>query len=252
MNLVPYTISRDSLTVFIRGVPSTIDDSHPNYAEIVDLLKSGDADPENISKLISIRQVIEAKVSPYGDVEVGYDSILYKGNVVHSYLADRMIELIDEGYDIGPWANFMNNLMQNPSYQAREELYGWLEKAAMPLTEDGCFLAYKKVRHDYKSIHDGKTDNSIGSTPWMPRSEVDDNRNRTCSKGLHFCSWHYLPHFGGSGGTRVVILKINPRDVVSIPTDYDDAKGRACQYEVIGEVPEADARTAFDGVRVYR
>jgi hypothetical protein len=42
-----------------------------------------------------------------------------------------------------------------------------------------------------------------------------------------------LSHFGGE---RTVIVKINPRDVVSIPTDYNEAKGRACRYEVIGEL----------------
>ena len=56
---------------------------------------------------------------------------------------------------------------------------------------------------------------------------------QTCSYGLHFCSEGYLRHFGGD---RVVILKINPRDVVSIPTDYNNTKGRCCRYEVIGEV----------------
>ena len=34
----------------------------------------------------------------------------------------------------------------------------------------------------------------------------------------------------------MVILKINPRDVVSIPTDYNNTKGRTCRYEVVGEV----------------
>jgi hypothetical protein len=38
------------------------------------------------------------------------------------------------------------------------------------------------------------------------------------------------------GGDRTVIVKINPADVVSIPSDYNDAKGRACRYEVVGEV----------------
>jgi hypothetical protein len=32
-----------------------------------------------------------------------------------------------------------------------------------------------------------------------------------------------------------MIVKINPADVVSIPSDYNNAKGRACRYEVIGE-----------------
>jgi hypothetical protein len=76
-------------------------------------------------------------------------------------------------------------------------------------------------------------DNSIGMIVEMERNEVDDNRDNTCSSGLHFCSESYLKSFGGA---RTVIVKINPRDVVSIPSDYNDAKGRACRYEVIGEV----------------
>ena len=64
---------------------------------------------------------------------------------------------------------------------------------------------------------------------------VDDNQNNTCSSGLHFCSQEYLSSFGDSS-SRTMILKINPRDVVSIPTDYNNSKGRACRYEVIGEL----------------
>ena len=42
-----------------------------------------------------------------------------------------------------------------------------------------------------------------------------------------------------------MILKINPADVVSIPTDYNGAKGRCCKYEVIAQVTgnPADAFT---------
>ena len=45
-----------------------------------------------------------------------------------------------------------------------------------------------------------------------------------------------------------MILKINPRDVVSIPTDYNNSKGRTCRYEVIGEhnVEDRHETEAFD------
>jgi hypothetical protein len=76
-------------------------------------------------------------------------------------------------------------------------------------------------------------DNSVGMIVEMERNRVDDDKNVTCSTGLHFCGMSYLSHFGGA---RTVIVKINPRDVVSIPTDYNEAKGRACRYEVIGEL----------------
>jgi hypothetical protein len=68
----------------------------------------------------------------------------------------------------------------------------------------------------------------------MPRNQVDDNKDNTCSAGLHFCSFDYLKSFGGS---RIMILKINPADVVSIPSDYNQQKGRTWRYTVIGEVP---------------
>jgi hypothetical protein len=78
----------------------------------------------------------------------------------------------------------------------------------------------------------------------MARNKVDDNQNNTCSQGLHFCSEGYLKHFGGA---RTVIVKINPRDVVSIPNDYNQTKGRACRYEVIGEVGvNPDDKVEFD------
>jgi hypothetical protein len=77
--------------------------------------------------------------------------------------------------------------------------------------------------------------NAPGQVLEMERNEVDDDQNRTCSTGLHFCSESYLSCFGDST-SRTVIVKINPRDVVSIPNDYNNAKGRACRYEVVGEL----------------
>jgi hypothetical protein len=127
----------------------------------------------------------------------------------------------------------MHNLMANPSARAVSELYGFLEKGGMPITPDGYFLAYKKVRANYKDCHSGTMDNSVGKVVQMERNAVNDDKDITCSHGLHFCSRSYLDHFGGD---RIVIVKINPADVVSIPSDYNDAKGRACRYEVIGEL----------------
>jgi hypothetical protein len=75
--------------------------------------------------------------------------------------------------------------------------------------------------------------NAPGCILEMERNQVDDNKDQTCSTGLHFCGMSYLSCFGGE---RTVIVKINPRDVVSIPSDYNEAKGRACRYEVVGEL----------------
>jgi hypothetical protein len=153
-----------------------------------------------------------------------------------------MITMLQEGFPVEPMIAFMENLMQNPSKRAVTELYGFLEKNNLPITPDGHFLAYKKVRDNFFDVHTGAMDNSVGQVVEMERNKVDDDKNNTCSTGLHFCGLSYLSHFGGE---RTVIVKINPADVVSIPTDYNDAKGRACRYEVIGELG-VDPDEAFD------
>jgi hypothetical protein len=87
--------------------------------------------------------------------------------------------------------------------------------------------------------YSGTVDHTPGETPKMRRNEVDDKRHNTCSDGLHFASLHYVTD-GGYGnrnsGDRLVALKINPRDVVSIPSDYNNSKGRACEYHVLREL----------------
>jgi hypothetical protein len=249
----PFTYSRDALSVFIGGVPQTVHNSHPKWDEIFAIVTGKVASDEaTLKALLDTRAVIAAEVAKanFNRVTVGIDAILLDGKPVHSYLANRMMEMVKQGIDVAPWARFMEKLYNNPSKTAVEELYLWLEQANMPITENGNFLAYKKVKDDYTSYHknaDGsECRNDLGSTVSMPRNEVDDNRERTCSQGLHFCAWTYLPSYMGGSG-KVVVVEIDPADVVSIPSDYNNAKGRAWRYLVRSEIEEETARFAFEG-----
>jgi hypothetical protein len=238
--LYPFIVQGTNVTVVIDGKPHTVAKAHPTYQKVVDAIKAGEWD--------KVKQIIDPVkvVVNYGrgNVSIQGDRLFWKGEPFAGVLATRMIAMLEEGFSIEPMVNFMENLMTNPSKRAVTELYGFLEKNNLPLTPDGHFLAYKKVRRDFKDIHSGTMDNSPGRVVEMERNQVDDNKDVTCSTGLHFCGLSYLPHFGGSD-SRVVIVKINPRDVVSIPSDYNDSKGRACRYEVIGEMG-VKAEDAFD------
>jgi hypothetical protein len=206
-------------------------DSHRNYDAIRAAIKA--RDPEGAIRLIDIAKELTEKYAPASErVQIEHGVLTLDGRHVGGVIADRILTMFDEGFDIEPMCKFVENLYDNPSYKAVNELYGFLEATDLPITEDGHFLAYKMVRADFKSHYDGKTDNSVGSTPKMPRNMVDENADQTCSKGLHFCSQSYLNHYASNG--IVVIVKVNPRDVVSIPTDYDNSKGRACEYLVTG------------------
>jgi hypothetical protein len=234
----PFLIQGDNVVVVIDNKPHTINKTHITYQKVVDAIKASDWD--------AVKDAIEPKkvVLNYGkgNVSIQGETLYWKGRELHTSLAVKMINMLREGFPIEPMVLFMENLYQNPSKRAVDELYGFLEKGNLPITPDGHFLAYKKVRADYKDCHSGTMDNSIGQIVEMERNDVDDNKDRTCSTGLHFCSRDYLNHFGGE---RVMIVKINPRDVVSIPSDYNDTKGRACRYEVVGEVDADKADQAF-------
>ncbi len=236
----PFIIQGSNVTVVIDGKPHTIAKTHITYSKVVDAIKAGDWD--------AVKQIIDPVkvVLNYGagNVSIQGSQLFWKGEPFAGALATRMIAMLEEGFDIKPMVAFMENLMKNPSKRAVDELYGFLEKNNLPLTPDGHFLAYKKVRNNFLDIHSGTMDNSPGTIVEMERNKVDDNKDQTCSTGLHFCGLSYLPNFGGSD-SRTVIVKINPADVVSIPSDYNGAKGRACRYEVIGEMG-VKAEDAFD------
>jgi hypothetical protein len=225
----PFVIQGSNVTVVIGNQPHTIAKTHPTYQRVVDAIKAGDWD--TVKNIIDPVKV----VLNYGrgNVSIQGDKLFWKGAEFNGTLATRMITMLQEGFSIEPMVLFMENLMQNPSKRAVDELYGFLEKNNLPLTSDGHFLAYKKVRANFLDVHSGTMDNSVGRVVEMERNRVDDNKDNTCSTGLHFCGMSYLNHFGGE---RTVIVKVNPADVVSIPSDYNGAKGRACRYEVIGEL----------------
>lgn len=225
----PFLIQGKNIVIVIDNNPHTISSTHISYEKIKEAIKAGDWE--------TVRDTIEPKkvVLNYGqgNIAVQGDKMFWKGQEFHNHLAGKIIEMYQEGFPIEPMVAFMENLMSNPSKRAVDELYKFLEKGNLPITSDGCFLAYKRVRDDYLDCHSGTISNAVGQVVEMERNQVDDRAENTCSTGLHFCSKEYLAHFGGA---RTMILKINPRDVVSIPTDYNASKGRACRYEVIGEV----------------
>jgi hypothetical protein len=225
----PFVIQGNNVTVVIGNKPHTISKTHITYQKVVDAIKAGNWD--------TVKDIIDPKkvVLNYGqgNVSIQGEKLFWKNEELNGELARRMVTMLQEGFDISPFVAFMENLFRNPSKRAVDELYGFLEKNSLPLTPDGCFLAYKKVRDNFMDVHSGTMLNAPGCVVEMERNKVDDNKDNTCSTGLHFCGMSYLNHFGGE---RTVIVKVNPADVVSIPADYNGAKGRACRYEVIGEL----------------
>lgn len=266
----PYIIQGNNITVIIGSTPHTISNTHITYDQVLDAIR--DQDWDAVKALIEPKQVVIN--FGQGNIKIRDNIFYWRDREMHNALTTRIVQMIKDGFSVEPLINFMNNLMQNPSKRAVDELYTFLECNNLPITPDGCFLAYKKVNNNYTDVHSGtvvnkpaylfdseqldalKTNaqqcgknnevtvyinNHEETVVAMERNYVDDDKERTCSNGLHFCSLDYLNHFGGD---RIVIVKVNPEDVVSIPVDYNHSKGRTCKYTVIGELG-VDPEQAF-------
>ena len=230
--LIGRFVSKEQITLIFSEDTAVIDNSNPKFTEILQLCKDGKY--AEAAALATIKDQINQTFD--GDIRVVGGEVIYDGKPLHNVMCERILDIMREGLDATGLVKFLENLMQNPSYTAVQELYLFLEANQIPITEDGHFLAWKKIRNNWKDIHSNSVDYSVGATPSMKRNEVDPDRDRTCSNGLHCAGWSYLPHFGSNGDSdRIVIVKVNPADVIAVPNDYDNAKMRVCQMEVLRE-----------------
>jgi len=229
---VPFMFVDGNLTLVLNNKSYQVLPDHINYKMILEALPTATAD-----ELLEIVDV-EKAVATFSDglVEIKNGQVTYEGEVVHGSISKRILEFMSKGLPFQPLVNFLNNLMDNPSMQSQKELYDFLEHEHLPITEDGCFLAYKAVRSDYKDKYRGVFDNSVGNICKMTRAKVDDDRSRGCSDGLHAGALNYVAGYGSlENGDKIVIVKINPKDVVSVPSDCNCEKLRTCEYLVVGE-----------------
>lgn len=246
---VAYLVTDENLTISKNGKTHIVGRQYANFQDIVDALKRGD---EDTAFELADRATALTKQSN-GEFEVR-DGVVYRNGLpVHNVVTERIIKFQNEGLPFQPLVKFLENLLQNPSARSVNELYKFLEHKFMPITADGCFLAYKGVQEDYLSITSGTTQvrvsedggktfrtvtgrvpNNVGNILEVDRNQVDDNAERTCSYGLHAGALEYATSFAGGRG-RMVVVKINPRDAVSVPTDANAQKLRASRYEVIAD-----------------
>ena len=174
-----------------------------------------------------------------GDFEVVNGRVHINKQPVHDFLSRKILKFQSENLPHLPLVKFATNLQKNPSYRAVNELFMFLDKNDHPITEDGKFIAYKRVRSNLKDIHTNTFDNSPGTELSVPRNQVDEDSTRTCSYGLHVANWEYAhTKFASFDPATDIMLEVevDPADVVAIPVDYDNAKMRVCKYKVLGVV----------------
>ena len=225
-------IPGETLSVFLKGKQFTIYASDSKFESAVKAFTENNQ--EELYLVLNPAQVFKSLYAKYEQVEVKDGNVYVSGDPISNIIAERILQFLAQGVDCLPVFKFITKLNLNPSSRAVNELYTFLEHKFLPLTGSGNFLAYKALRSDFTDVHTGKFDNSVGNVLEMPRNKVDDNKEVGCSYGFHAGTLEYARGFRPCSG-KLVLVEINPADVVSIPTDCECQKLRTCKYKVVAE-----------------
>ncbi len=220
------------ITVVLDGERHSINAGNTLFSKALDAYKADDWDAFIACVNPEIR--LKSLYASYEGIEVKDGNLYVFGDPVHSTLATRVLSFLEHGLNCVHLFKFILKLNLNPSKRAVDELYTFLEHRALPITDNGNFIAYKAVRADYTDKHTGKFVNTIDAVLEMPRNKVDDDKNVGCSYGFHAGTVEYAKDFMSRDG-HLMYVEINPADVVSIPTDCQFQKLRTCKYKVVGE-----------------
>ena len=237
--------------VFSDGNLTTVPSSHANFKSVLEYLTSTeveDIDEKHVRENLNLILKAGTMLTELSErVSVVGNQILFDGDVLEGTISEHILRLIENKDEKGWTAlvNFLEKVSTNPSKASQESLYSWLTDREFTIHEDGDFIAYKGVKVDKDgvslSIHSGEAfvdgvvvqghiPNREGSVISMPRGDVDPNVGVGCSTGLHAGNWRYASMFASG---RVLTVKINPRDVVSVPEDSNHEKLRVSRYRVI-------------------
>ena len=257
-----YVITENGIVLMLNGKHQQIPQDHLNYTKISNKLLSGDY--EGLEDLMDARAAVRKWLGNNPRFRLNNDLLELDGRAFSDAITGKVLSMIDAGNNPGALINFLVKVRQNPSRIAQEELLLFCIANGFMIHEDGDILAYKSVQDSWMDMHSGTVFNKPAhlmteperlqyafgvqsrngvtvkvvngrTTVSMERNAVDDNRDQVCSYGLHFAAHEYAQSFG-SGVCHMLLLKLSPSDVVSIPSDYNNQKGRCAKYVVEAEI----------------
>ena len=233
---LPYRFSNDSVTVTKDGEPFTVYSSQACFEDVKQAIRDGDWD----QVMVLMNPVIYVQERSDNRIIVRDTGVFVVDEAGEEFkvptdLGDTLMLHMDEQLPLTPLVNFALKLNQNPSNRSVQQLFGFIKANNITITEAGDFVAYKGVRADFTDSYTGTIDNSVGQVIKFKRNEVNENPEEVCSYGLHVAAYDYAhTYYGATVCGVTLVVEVNPRDVVAVPVDYNNAKMRVCEYKVVG------------------
>lgn len=271
--------------VFLTGdaMPVTISPAHEAWDQFKQALLIGN--PDDLTEPLARELLIKhAKAATWvggtdSSISVGLYGVTINGEPFEGPLADALSKMSsekneDDGVYLQALARFLEKANANPSIENANVLYKWVLNEGLTITPDGDFIGYKAVETNKIDNPDGYVfpegvpirsstrdgggtvngvdfpkyvPNFVGALVQMPRDKVDSNGNTECSVGLHVGTYKYAAN-GPMRCNIIMLVKVNPANVVAVSRDYQFQKIRCCEYLVVRDHVESplDVRLYID------
>lgn len=215
-----------------------------------------------------VQEQIKSSFFLSGSLSLRNGKIYFGEERLEDTLATHMLSLLDDSNapkDEKMWRSyvkFLDNMYQNVNPEIREQLFRWMNYEnqsgnAFAITEDGCIIGYKGCQGTvlepmskftgYAIVdgveYNGHIPNKVGSVVQMPRSAVTHDPSVGCSQGLHVGTRDYATLWA----PILLLVKVNPRDVVSVPFECSSQKMRVCEYTVLKVTDASDEHRMYYG-----
>ncbi len=129
----------------------------------------------------------------------------------------------------------MMPILQKRKHSA-EDLMNFIGNSELPLTLSGQVIAYKRLNKGtdgyWLDPHSRTVKQKVGTIVQMDEVDVDPDRFRSCSNGLHVANRSYFGGIGFSAEGTFVVL-VNPEDFIAVPKG-ENGKARVSRYQIIG------------------
>lgn len=264
-NLVPLLVNQNDRPQVYLEIEKLLNQEGISLADLAqDLL--GLMSPEE-----KVKEKINSSYFLSGSLTIRGGKIFFGENRLEEALANHMLSLLDGNTpkDEKVWRSyvkFLDNMFQNASEDIRNQLFRWMEyenKAGngFGITEDGCIVGYKGCQGTILEPmskftghaivdgveYNGHIPNKVGSVVQMPRSAVTADPAVGCSQGLHVGTRDYAVRWA----PVLLLVKVNPRDVVSVPYECESQKMRVCEYTVLKVTDASEDHKMYHGETSY-
>jgi len=231
--------SSGDLVIHYKGKLTNVPPDHPKRATIRALLRKGlyqeATETADLHKVFA-KEFIQYTVPGIKITQSESGKILLNDEYIEHEVGLQALHMLDKGMPVAPLLKFLVKMRQNEDPRVRQQLLSFMTKNDFFIDYNGDIVCWKKVGKDAGgNLVDLWTKKLIYNPPrtvTMPRGAVMNDPTNACGPGLHFATWRFTYNYSGNA---VVEMRVDPRDVVSIPYSETD-KGRAQTTRIVKEI----------------